>query len=230
MTGKEADKIWQAKKAALLADWATLPRADKMALITKAREYRSGNDSCNSVYMGSTATHMLYRELAPGKDFADILEMSTDKQLDKALAVCAGVLDYAEHNPRERCPCCGAITTDDLEIPAPASKLDLHVEEIRALVSDCAGYEDAPLISAADTLKVIQAYDMANSHRWQAVQNLKTYRQMVREAIGELFGPVASLESEDATLLRGPETVHDAEGVIDALRRVRDELRKVNLL
>lgn len=44
--------------------------------------------------------------------------------------------------------------------------------------------------------------------------------RMVRDAIGELFGPTASLESEEAVLLRGPEPQHDAEAIIEALQRV----------
>lgn len=43
---------------------------------------------------------------------------------------------------------------------------------------------------------------------------------MVREAIGELFGPASSIESEDATLLRGPEPHHEAEAQIAALQRI----------
>lgn len=43
---------------------------------------------------------------------------------------------------------------------------------------------------------------------------------MVREAIGELFGPLANLESEEAVLLRGPEPHHDAEALIAALQNV----------
>lgn len=45
---------------------------------------------------------------------------------------------------------------------------------------------------------------------------------MIRDAIGEMFGPVASLESEDATLLRGPEPHCEAEAIIAGLQRVRD--------
>ncbi|MBZ9815055.1 hypothetical protein [Mesorhizobium sp. CA7] len=43
---------------------------------------------------------------------------------------------------------------------------------------------------------------------------------MIREAIGELFGPVADLESEDTVLLRGPEPHHQAEAIIAALQKV----------
>lgn len=47
---------------------------------------------------------------------------------------------------------------------------------------------------------------------------------MVRAMIGELFGPVASIESEEATLRRGPEPRHDGEAIIEALQRVSDRL------
>jgi len=47
---------------------------------------------------------------------------------------------------------------------------------------------------------------------------------MIRAMIGEMFGPIASIESEDATLLRGPEAKHDGEAILEALGRVRDAL------
>lgn len=50
--------------------------------------------------------------------------------------------------------------------------------------------------------------------------------RMVREAVGELFGPMADLESEDAVLLRGPEPHHDAEALIAALQRTSPALVK----
>ncbi|WP_445157604.1 hypothetical protein [Halomonas sp. E14] len=46
--------------------------------------------------------------------------------------------------------------------------------------------------------------------------------RMVRDAIGELFGPTASIESDEAVLLRGPEYHHEAEAQIAALKRVSD--------
>lgn len=55
----------------------------------------------------------------------------------------------------------------------------------------------------------------------EAVQPYAVAIRMVRDAIEELFGPVASLESEDAVLLRGPEPHHDAEAIIVALQRVK---------
>lgn len=47
---------------------------------------------------------------------------------------------------------------------------------------------------------------------------------MIREAIDELFGPVANLESPEAVLLRGPEPHHDAEAIISALQRINETL------
>lgn len=45
---------------------------------------------------------------------------------------------------------------------------------------------------------------------------------LIREAIGDLFGPAASLCSEEAVLqLYGPEPVHEAEAVIASLYRLR---------
>ena len=38
--------------------------------------------------------------------------------------------------------------------------------------------------------------------------------QMIREAVEE-FGPVASLESEEAVLLRGPLPIHEAEAIVE---------------
>ncbi|TIU88842.1 MAG: hypothetical protein E5W06_00305 [Mesorhizobium sp.] len=53
-----------------------------------------------------------------------------------------------------------------------------------------------------------------------AVEPYAAALRMIREAIGELFGPIANLESEDAVLLRGPEPHHEAEAIIAALQRV----------
>jgi hypothetical protein len=59
---------------------------------------------------------------------------------------------------------------------------------------------------------------------WRAnLQNAWAAIRMIREAVEE-FGPVASLESEDANLLRGPEPVHAAEAIVEALSRVRAAL------
>ncbi|MGB6084991.1 hypothetical protein, partial [Parvibaculum sp.] len=47
---------------------------------------------------------------------------------------------------------------------------------------------------------------------------------MIRAMIGEMFGPIANIESEEATLLRGPEAKHDGEAILEALQRVHAAL------
>jgi midasin (ATPase involved in ribosome maturation) len=57
---------------------------------------------------------------------------------------------------------------------------------------------------------------------WRAnLQDAWTAIHMIRDAIEELFSPIANLESEDAVLLRGPEPHHAAEAIIAALQRVK---------
>ncbi|RUX02653.1 hypothetical protein EOA30_17660 [Mesorhizobium sp. M8A.F.Ca.ET.059.01.1.1] len=66
------------------------------------------------------------------------------------------------------------------------------------------------------TMETVQSYA-------DAVQPYAAALRMIREAIEELFGPVANLESEDAVLLRGPEPHHDAEAIIAAFQRVAEK-------
>ncbi|MBO9430571.1 hypothetical protein [Sulfitobacter sp. R18_1] len=47
---------------------------------------------------------------------------------------------------------------------------------------------------------------------------------VIRAMIGEMFGATASIESQDATLLRGPEPKHDGEAILEALQRVQSAL------
>jgi hypothetical protein len=51
--------------------------------------------------------------------------------------------------------------------------------------------------------------------------------RMTREAVGELSGLLASLESREVTLLRkeGPTPAAEAEAVIAALQRVEEVMR-----
>lgn len=56
----------------------------------------------------------------------------------------------------------------------------------------------------------------------EAVEPYAMAIRMVRDAVQEIFGPVASLESEEAVLLRGPTPYHDAEAIIEALQRVKE--------
>lgn len=69
----------------------------------------------------------------------------------------------------------------------------------------------------------------AKSHR-ETVEPYVFAIRMVRDAIEEIFGPVASLESEEAVLLRGPEPHHDAEAIIAALQRIKGHVERSQLL
>lgn len=77
------------------------------------------------------------------------------------------------------------------------------------------GYRIVPVGGAALEAKP-QTYS-------QAVEPYAAALRMVRDAIEELFGPAADLESEDAVLLRGPEPKHQAEALIAALQRVAEK-------
>lgn len=89
--------------------------AGDRALILRAVSYRSGKDSCNSVYLGSLALHRLYQVFDLGythdsaRDLAAAVERGTRTQLDQAMNIASNVILFMEENPRERCPCCGQI-------------------------------------------------------------------------------------------------------------------------
>ena len=121
---------------------------------------------------------------------------------------------------------------------------EAEINELRSIVSRCAraignGAYVSPEASIdfmkklpneieLHTGKLSNSLDIARTHAEQLVDGIKTLNHMVREAIEELFGPVASLESEEAVLLRGPEPQHEAEAIIVALERVRDHVNKLH--
>lgn len=51
--------------------------------------------------------------------------------------------------------------------------------------------------------------------------------RMIGDAINDLFGSLAALESEESTLLRGPELHHRAEAIIEALRRIAERRNRL---
>ena len=51
--------------------------------------------------------------------------------------------------------------------------------------------------------------------------------RMISEAVYELFGPIASLESETGMLWRGPERHHRAEAIVEALQRVAERMEQL---
>lgn len=84
-------------------------------LIRKALVYRSGEDSCNSVYMGSMATALVWQVLKVDLlkqsrvDFDDALAKADRLQLDECMNIARSVIRYMDKNPVSRCPCCGQI-------------------------------------------------------------------------------------------------------------------------
>lgn len=65
------------------------------------------------------------------------------------------------------------------------------------------------------------------AERWERqAKEATSVIAMIRAMIGEMFGPIASIESADATLLRGPEVKHDGEAILEALGRVCDALER----
>ncbi len=85
-------------------------------LIRQAVYYRSGPDSCNSMYMGGMALaslmHALGTTLGNG-DFEPVLLKANRKQLDNALDVCKNIIEYMQKHPMKICKCCGSILKAD---------------------------------------------------------------------------------------------------------------------
>lgn len=113
MNGAEATKKWEDDKAILMAELTALDAAEKRQLILGASTYRSGEDSCNSIYMGGMAHSMLRHALGgTNMDNLDVLlAKASDKHLDRALEVCASYIKTMRENPVRKCPCCGQIVS-----------------------------------------------------------------------------------------------------------------------
>ncbi|KAB2699398.1 hypothetical protein F9K79_09910 [Ochrobactrum sp. Kaboul] len=135
------------RKPALMKRLLDLPRYEKINMIRKAKSYRSGTDSCNSVYMGGMATSQLLQSLGGsyGKDDLDqLLTQANDAQLNKALDVCASYIETMERHPTKPCPCCGQIV--DASRPAPPNHQEATViaselkRDIWEVANQLAGY------------------------------------------------------------------------------------------
>lgn len=111
MNGREATAAWEERKAVLMAELTELSLDEKRTLIKSASQYRSGTDSCNSVYMGGMAHAMLRRALGGGgyDGLDDLLAVATNKQLDDGLSVCSSYIETMRQYPTKKCPCCGQI-------------------------------------------------------------------------------------------------------------------------
>lgn len=112
----------------------------------------------------------------------------------------------------------------DVKRAALRAALPLLVEEIVAVILDSRGWNELVIAKRVRSRfsEITDAPPTDPTYRpprepWPALY-------MIREAMETLFGPIASLESSEAVLLRGPESIHEAEAIIEALGRVRDEL------
>lgn len=113
MNGAEATARWENRKAVLMAELTALSMGDKRNLIRAASQYRSGEDSCNSVYMGGMAHAMLRRALGGGgyDGLDDLLAAANDARLNAGLYVCSSYIETMRRYPTKKCPCCGQIVS-----------------------------------------------------------------------------------------------------------------------
>lgn len=80
----------------------------------------------------------------------------------------------------------------------------------------------AEIIARKTTTMADQSPFVATAERWKTqAQAATSVISMVRAMIGEMFGPIANIESEEATLLRGPEPRHDGEAILAALQNIQ---------
>ena len=83
---------------------------DKADIIA-ALDYRSGPDSCNSVYLGSMAVGMICHAVgikySDAVDRREIIRTASREQIDKALKIAKPVIDHMKEHPTAICPTCG---------------------------------------------------------------------------------------------------------------------------
>jgi len=94
----------------------TTVETDPRKLIKAAAKYRSGSDSCNSVYMGSMATASLMRILGGsyGEDsLNDLLEKADAGRITSALEFCDPYIRRMLANPRRECLACGVLVNEE---------------------------------------------------------------------------------------------------------------------
>jgi len=91
--------------------------ADDRKLILDAMKYRSGSDSCNSFYMGSSATAGLYHILGlrygGSEPFEDALMAASDEKVAEVKRAAQRYIDYMLEHPVSRCPTCGSIVSKE---------------------------------------------------------------------------------------------------------------------
>lgn len=110
-TLKEMEARLAKEREAGMSELIPLERAVKVNLIKAAAAYRSGADSCNSVYMGGHAHAQLRVALGGGfrDSLDDLLERASDNELNAGLEACWPYIKHMREHPVDRCPCCGGL-------------------------------------------------------------------------------------------------------------------------
>lgn len=83
-------------------------KADLLAVL----DYRSGPDSCNSIYVGSMASAQIYHAFRMRYGYGDIREAirgGSLRQVEQAYEVAKHTIAYMKAHPRQTCPCCGTV-------------------------------------------------------------------------------------------------------------------------
>lgn len=80
--------------------------------ILEASKYRSGNDSCNSLYMGGMMSARLFSILQADygiTSLSDALNKASVQNIIKAREYCDGFIQKMRKHPVHKCPTCGQI-------------------------------------------------------------------------------------------------------------------------
>lgn len=89
-------------------------REEKIEKILAAKNYRSNQDSVNSVYMNSmtisTILHMLGGSYQKDS-ISDLIYEADEETIDKVFDFCKTYIDYMEKHPTKKCLCCGQIVS-----------------------------------------------------------------------------------------------------------------------
>lgn len=101
-----------------------------------------------------------------------------------------------------------------------------------ALVSNLKIHHAHAVVDAMNRASKLAALEdenktLRNDVRWEAqAKQATSVIAMLRAMISEMFGPIANIESDEATLIRGPESKHDGEAILAALQNISAALSK----
>lgn len=81
--------------------------------LTQAIAYRSGPDSCNSVYLGGMHLARLTMFLGGNmwSKMDELIASASEKNIDRCLEDIKSHLEYMDRHPVKKCPCCGGIVS-----------------------------------------------------------------------------------------------------------------------